>query len=261
MGQRRNESGRLELVILGSGTCAVTLRRSTACYYLRIGETQVLLDIGFGAIRRMLEAGIDHREIDYVFCSHRHPDHVADLGPLLMALRHTPGYQRQKPLTLIGPSGFRQHMECLSELCGDWIIAAKGYDLRIEEMHNETKAFGDWQVTALTMAHSQFTNGYRFQYRDRVLSYSADTGLCDQLISLVQDADLALMECSFPDEQGMEGHLTPTSAGQVAERAACKRLLLTHFYPMMDDIEVTKICARAYHGRIDVTEDLQRIVL
>ena len=221
----------------------------------------MLLDIGFGAIRRMLEAGIDYREIDYVICSHRHPDHVADLGPLLMALRHTPGFQRQKPLTIIGPPGFRYHMKCLSELCGDWIIAAKGYDLHIEEMQNQTKAFDDWQVTGLSMAHSEFTNGYRFQFQQKVFAYSADTGVCDELVSLLRQADLALLECSFPDDQAMEGHLSPTSAGQVAEQAGCKRLLLTHFYPMMDDIDVIKTCAKVYHGQIDMGEDFQKFVL
>jgi len=221
----------------------------------------VLLDIGFGAIRRMVEAGIDYREIDYVFCSHRHPDHVADLGPLLMALRHTPGFQRQKPLTLIGPPGFRRHMDCLSELCGDWIIAAKGYDLRVEEMQNETKIFDNWQVTALSMSHFQFTNGYRFQCQEKTLSYSADTGVCDGLRSLLQGADLALLECSFPDNQSMEGHLTPTSAGLVAEQAGCKRLLLTHFYPMMDDLDVIGTCSQVYNGRIEIAEDLRKVII
>lgn len=48
-----------ELVVLGSGTCAATLERSMASYLLKIKETnrRVLLDIGAGSLRRLLEAG------------------------------------------------------------------------------------------------------------------------------------------------------------------------------------------------------------
>lgn len=251
----------MELIILGSGTCAPTLRRSTASYYLQVERSHLLLDIGFGSIRRMMEAGIDYREIDYVLCSHTHPDHVADLGPLLMALRHTPNFQRQKPLTIIGPPGIRRHIDLLAQAYGSWLIEAKGYDLHIEELQNDTRAFDGWWLTAFSMDHSEYTNGYRIEHQGKVLAYSADTGVCDEVVQLLHQADLALLECSFPDEESMDRHLTPTTAGRVAEKAQCTRLLLTHFYPMMDDLDVVGICRQYYQGFVELAEDLRRYVL
>ena len=247
----------MQLIILGSGTCAPTKHRSCACYYLKIGASQVLLDIGFGAIRRMMEAGVDYRHIDYVLVSHTHLDHVADLGPLLMALEYTPNFIRTKPLTIIGPKGFREYMHHLARIYSPWIVEPTHYELRIIDVHNQRISFGDWQVTAMPMEHSKETNGYRIQQNDKVFAYSGDTGLCEEVVQLLTDADLALLECSFPDDEAVEGHMTPSLAGQVAVLAACKKLVLTHLYPMMDKMDVVGPVSRIYRGPVLIARDLQ----
>jgi len=247
----------VELTILGSGTCAPTKERSCASYFLQIEDVNILLDIGFGAIRRMMEAGIDYRQIDYVLCSHTHLDHVGDLGPLLMALEYTPGFRRQKPLTLIGPKGFQNYMNGLAGLYSTWIVSPTYYEIRIIELQDESRSFGTWHLTARSMSHSKETNGYRVQYKQRTMAYSGDTGFCTNVIRLMKDVDLGLLECSFPDDMPVEGHLTPSLAGQIAERAGVKKVLLTHLYPMMDDIDAEKICEQYYHGDVKKAKDLK----
>jgi len=246
----------MRLTVLGSGTCAVTLRRSCSSYYVNADGMHILFDMGFGALRRMAEAGIDYRDIDVVMASHFHLDHISDLPPFLMALRFTPGYKRRKPLTLIGPKNFTTFLHGCRDLFGDWLLPTDEYELNIHELEEEQLELSNCLITARSTLHTENSNGYRFECNGRTLMYSGDSGPCDALVELATDADLALIECSFPDEEPFEKHLTPVQAAIIAEKARAKHVLLTHFYPMMENINIQAACKSRYSGRISIAEDL-----
>ena len=70
-----------------------------------------------------------------------------------------------------------------------------------------------------------------------------------------------ILECSLPDDRKVEGHLTPSLAGQVARESECKRLLLTHFYPPCDDHDIVKIVKGQYAGEVMLAEDLMKVIV
>jgi ribonuclease BN (tRNA processing enzyme) len=217
------------------------------------------MDIGFGAIRRMLEANIDYRQIDMVIVSHNHPDHVSDLVPLIMALQFTPNFDRTKPLCLYGPRGFSAFMAGLGDLYGKWVLQPDLFQVCIHELDSETISMDGWILKTLPMNHGRVTNGYRFELGDKSVSYSGDTGFCQEVIDLFRDVDLGVLECSFPDNLMVEGHLTPKLAGEIAEKAKCKKLILSHFYPIMENIDSLGICQQYYSGNIEKAYDLMEL--
>jgi ribonuclease BN (tRNA processing enzyme) len=73
------------------------------------------------------------------------------------------------------------------------------------------------------------------------------------------ETDLLVLECSFPDERKVPGHLTPSLAGRIANETRCRRLLLTHLYPECDQVDVLSQCRRTYSGDVLIAEDLLRI--
>jgi ribonuclease BN (tRNA processing enzyme) len=247
----------LKLTILGSGTCVPTPQRSCSGYLLQVDGQNILFDIGFGALRRMAEASLPYQDIDLVFISHTHPDHVADLVPLLMALKYHTEFKRTNKLTVIGPPGFRNFMDDAAVLFGDWIVSPQQYRLVIKEISRRPVRAGEATVRGYAMAHERNAVGYRLEYKDKVFAYSGDTGPCEAVIKLAQNADATLLECSFPDDQGVAGHLTPTEAGEIAKAARCKKLLLTHFYPMMEHVPVEKIVGSIFSGSVERVHDLK----
>ena len=250
----------MQLTILGSGTCAVTRERSCSCYHLDAGGLRILLDIGFGSMRRLAEADIFYNDIDVVICSHLHLDHVGDLAPLMMALHYTPGLQRTRPLTLIGPKIFPEFLQKSRALYGDW-LPDEGFPVNVHALDSEQIALGACSIRAGSMKHTPFSNGYRIEAEGRVFAYSGDTGYCDELVALMRQADLALVECSNPDDQPFEYHLTPSEAGRAAQLAGVKHLVLTHFYPPEDVGERAKAAAQRFCGRITIAQDFQKFTL
>ncbi|RPI00235.1 MAG: MBL fold metallo-hydrolase [Calditrichaeota bacterium] len=249
----------MDITILGSGVCAVTVQRSCSCYCIQVDGLYTLFDIGFGALRRLAEAGIFYGDIDAVLCSHLHLDHIGDLAPLLMSLNYTPTLRRQKPLTLFGPPGFQDFMYRCCDLYGNWLLSPASYSIIIHEMSEKEIRLGSLIIRAMPMKHTKNAIGYRVKTNDAIIAYSGDTALCNSLVELCRDADVAIVECSFPDEQPTEYHLTPREAASAAQQANVRQLILTHFYPPVDENRIISAAAQFFHGNIILAEDLKRI--
>ncbi len=78
-------------------------------------------------------------------------------------------------------------------------------------------------------------------------------------MALAQGADLLILEAANPTK--IPGHLTPAEAGRLAARAGVRRLLLTHFYPPSDEVDVVALAAREFSGEVLRAEDGLRIDL
>ncbi len=78
----------------------------------------------------------------------------------------------------------------------------------------------------------------------KVFVYLADTGLCANAQKLAKDSDLLVAEATFSkdmEEKAMQyKHLTAGQAGQIANMANAKKLVITHFsqrYKSLEDLE------------------------
>ena len=248
---------RLEACVIGSGTGIPNPRRRPPALVVRIKGHFLLFDCGAGTIWSLAEAGMDYRDLDSLWFTHFHPDHTAGLVPLLFAAR-SPVYGREKPLLIGGATGLKDFFRRLHGVYGSWIELDPAL-LTFEEIEHSGGAemklpFG--KLSTLPMDHTKESIGYRLETKDGlVLSYSGDTEYCSNIVTLAREANLFFCECSFPDNLKTTGHLTPEWAGRVAQEAACKCLVLTHLYPVCDEIDVVSACRKEYSGEIVLAED------
>ena len=248
----------MHVTILGSGTAIPSLRRGSPGLLVEVAGQSLLFDGGAGTLPRLLKAGVTVLELDRVFYTHLHPDHTGDLVPLLFALRN-PAWQRTKPLYLTGPRGFRAYYESLVGVYGDW-IAAKTYELVLDEVVKEATEGEGFRVIPWEVVHIKHSLCYRVESAEgRSIVFSGDTTFCDAIIDAARGADLLVLECSAPDEEPMKNHLTPTQAGEIAALAGCRRLVLTHFYPICDEYDIVTPCRKVFGGELILAEDLMRL--
>jgi ribonuclease BN (tRNA processing enzyme) len=246
-----------ELIILGSGTGIPSLRRGSPSLLLISDSSIVLIDSGSGALRRMLEAGITYRDVDLLLYTHIHPDHVSDLVPILFACKYA-DLPREKDLLCIGGPGFESYFEKVKKTYGSW-IDPQSYHLKVHETSPRPFLFRDLKIFSKPMAHIPESVGYRIEFKDRKsMALSGDTDYCQNIIDLAFEVNLLVLECSFPDEKKVEGHLTPSLAGRIALESGCKKLLLTHLYPVCDQFDVLKECRQVFKGETVLADDLMR---
>ncbi|HEX5700877.1 MAG TPA: MBL fold metallo-hydrolase, partial [Rubrobacter sp.] len=85
--------------------------------------------------------------------------------------------------------------------------------------------------------------------------YTGDTEYSRSLVGLARGADTLLIECSFPDETPVPGHLSPLGVARIASEAGVRRVVLTHIYPAADELDLVTEVEGGFEGEILVAED------
>ncbi len=235
----------MRVVVLGAGTGVPARDHSPAGVYVQIAHEHVLLDAGAGTLQRLRRAGVTYLDLDRVFLTHYHPDHCLDLVSILFAAR-LPEPARTKPLTIYGPRGLRRLLRAFHRAYPNW-LKPRTYRLNVKEVGEGTLWLPGYTVRTRRMNHYDTgALGYRLEAAGKRVVYSGDTETCQGIVELGEDADVLVLECSVPDRRKVAG---------------CRRLVLTHFYPVFRGYDIRGRVRRAYRGPLTLARDLTSIRL
>ncbi|MAY62940.1 MAG: MBL fold metallo-hydrolase [Rhizobiales bacterium] len=229
---------------------------------LDMADRKIVVDCGLGVARGLVETGMRLSELDLIFITHLHSDHVLELGPLIHTA-WTAGLDR--PVKVYGPVG----------TADVWLhfCASLAYDIetRIDDEgrpdirdlvtvleHGEGPVLseGDLTVSALRVDHPPVTDCFalKFEGGGRTVVFSSDTAYFPPLAAFGRSANLLVHEGLHPE--GLERlvsrtgngarlreHLTAShtfaeDVGRIAADAGVGRLVLHHLVPA-DDPEIT----------------------
>lgn len=256
MGVRR-EVAKVEVTIVGSGTAVPRLSRRQSCVVVRAGGETLVFDLGSGAVRGMVRAGLDPYAVDRVFFTHFHPDHTVDVVPLMFAIKYGAEEEREKPLHLCGPEPFRGFFEKITEVWGEWMLG--DYPTEITALPHRCPAPVEFAGLGLSWApaeHRPESIAYRLDGDDdSAFVYTGDTEYAASVVQLARGAHTLLVECSFPDAMAVPGHLTPSGAATIAREAGVERVVLTHIYPPAEDLDLVEEVKRGFDGEVILAED------
>ncbi len=248
----------MRLTVLGSGTAVPVPDRFPAGYLLEHEDSKVMVDCGPGTLRRLAQAGVSPTELDAVLLTHYHTDHCADLAALLFALR-SPQLVKTKTLRIYGAPGLQRLVEKLTE-AWPW-LEPKGFELELVEWLPGTQQVARFEVTAIPIRHTAQSLGYRLRTPEGVVALSGDADTCEELVELARDADVFVCDTAAPDEAKIDGHLTPGLAADYAQRGGARRLVLTHFYPECDGVDLVAQARARFDGEVLMGRDLMQVEL
>jgi ribonuclease BN (tRNA processing enzyme) len=252
----------MKLRILGSGTSIPHPRRGTSGYACFAGDGRVLLlECGPGSTRRWPSAALDFTTVRTILVTHHHVDHCGDLPAVLFGRNvffdaDDPAAPPRVSLVLAGPVGHARHVRAIEELYGRGVVDAGGA-VSVDELEDgDTRSYGPFRVDARVVHHTEHALGVRVTEGGATLAFSGDSGPCDALVDLCRGADLALLECSYPAAREARRHLNAATAAAVAIEAGVQRLVLTHFYPSCDGVDIEAEVRRAgYAGELSLASD------
>jgi len=105
------------VTLLGTGAPIPRIDRFGPSTLVEVAGQRLLFDVGRGATQRLMQLGIPFRDIDAVFLTHFHSDHVSGLPDLWMTGWLPPPFgRRSKPFEVWGPTGTRKLLEHLGVL-------------------------------------------------------------------------------------------------------------------------------------------------
>jgi ribonuclease BN (tRNA processing enzyme) len=213
---------KLDLLFLGSGNAFAAEGRAFSSFLL---NGRYLFDCGPTLLQQLSKAGVPSSDVEAVFISHFHADHFFGLPSLLLDAKYS---GRTKDLTIVGPPGIEQRTRTLLQIGYPSVADSPKYTRRYVEIGDGAcLQVGDLSLSAARVKHVDELEcfAYRAEMDGRTLVYSGDTTLCDDLLRLVDGADVVVTECSCED---VPVHLGPSGVAEVARRAPGAKVIVTH---------------------------------
>lgn len=224
----------MKITILGSGTILSPAKRNPAGYLIQTKGCNALLDCGPGILKQLSNKDFNVLDLDAVFISHFHLDHCADVFPLLMK-RYLLQSEANKKLKIYGPQNLKFWFDTIALTQGSWLHNTPPTCIG---MHQQEKIWQDLVISCRKNGHLDNSISYSFKDKSKHFFFSSDTDYNEDLLEIASKADLAIMECSYPDEQPKKGHLTPEKLARFIKKAALKKTVVTHIYPENDTADL-----------------------
>ncbi len=280
----------LDVTLLGTGDPVPRVDRFGPSILVEAGPYRLLFDAGRGASQRLTQLEISLGDIDAVFITHFHSDHLSGLPDIWLTGWLPPPFgRRDQPLRVIGPDGLTGILEGLRQAFDpdiqirlvDEQLPLRGIEFDISEYSADGVVFDEEGVTVAAFAvdHGQYIKpsyGYRVDYAGRSVVLSGDTRFDENLIEAAQGADVVIHEVAAAREEMLafderiqlilDHHTTPEEAGIVFDRISPKLAIYSHLTllssPDSPEVTVEELIQRTrtnYAGRLLVGEDLMRL--
>jgi ribonuclease BN (tRNA processing enzyme) len=252
----------MKVTILGSGTILASVNRTTPAYLLEIDDKKFLIDTGPDILHQLARNVTKITDINGIFYTHFHTDHIDGLMPFLVSLYVTGMFKKLfkqqetvSSLVLHGPLQFNAFFDNLQTLHGNFLSDFLANMPRREFGDGDVSEVDGLQIFVKHVEHTDNSIGYRFTHNKKTVVFSGDSGFCDGLISLVRNADVAIFECATPSAYEMPDHLSPRKCGQIATQANVKKLILSHIYPQTESFQLLDECKKYFSGEVNIGFD------
>jgi ribonuclease Z len=149
----------LSVTFLGTGGSVPSARRSTASVLVARGGERLLFDCGEGTQRQM-QRSLGLVQLDEIYLTHFHADHVLGLPGLLKTYDLT---DREVPLVIHGPAGLKDLFAVMKPLVG-----RLGFGVELVELApGEAVGHDGYEVRSFEGAHSVRASGYALVEEER----------------------------------------------------------------------------------------------
>jgi ribonuclease BN (tRNA processing enzyme) len=248
----------MKIHFLGTNGWYNTATGETPCVLIDAKEAYVILDAG-NAFRKLDQHITRTDKPIYLFLSHFHLDHTYGFHTM-------PKMKWPQGMTVIGQEGSKKFLNVLINTPWTCPMDKLNTQITIEEVkpgaHKVPVPF-----ECAFLVHADPCLGFRITLEGKVITYLTDTGVCDALVPLAQNADLLITECAWRVQNQYPGwpHLAPEDAAMVAKQADAKQLALMHFdahgYPAMADRDDAEARAKVIFPKAHAMHDNDTISL
>ncbi len=282
----------MRITLLGTGGPRPDPARQGPATLVEASGLRLLFDAGRGVATQLALCGVQTGDLDGVFITHHHFDHIGGLGDLLMASWNS---GRREPLTVVGPLGTAEIITALFDqvyardigfrIAEEWSL---GHPLEppqtaieVREMLNGTIDLTHGvRVEVGRVEHGSealelpiewwSTVGYRVEAEGKAVTISGDAVAGASLGQLASGADVLVM-CAYLSQDEIttdaDRFLTEQilagapQAAAIATAAGAKRLVLTHIREK-SEVAIAAMrdhVAATFEGEVIIGDDLLAI--
>jgi len=260
-------SDEMRVTLLGTGTPFPNAERFGSAILVEVADKKLLFDCGRGVVIRLTQAGATPKEIDGLFLTHLHSDHIVGIPDFWLT-----GWflGRNKPLPIWGPQGTSNMAKHLVQAFAFDIhiresapdpVPGKGVEIDAKEIEQgEIYNDGSARVSAFLVDHGTVKPafGYRIDSASHSVVISGDTKFCQNLVNFAKGADCLIHSAWSADSK----NTTPPSKRSIASAEDAGRVFaivkpkLGVVYHYKDEDGLEDAVRKEYNGPFVVAKDL-----
>jgi len=243
----------IKVTLLGTGSPRPSVDRFGPAVLVEVGGKTLLFDAGRGVVQRLQEMEVRISDIQQIFLTHLHSDHISAVDDIWLT-----GwiYQRPQVLNVYGPRGTVSYIDHLKQAYSYDVQLRNQYsgldlksgllapqDIKPGVIYSEDGV----KVTAFLVNHKPVdpAYGYRIDFGERSVVISGDTSFSQSLIDHSKDVDLLVHEIM---------------AAKVLNEVKPKVAVMTHVILVgVSEQQVKNQIEKQYDGRLYMGEDLMGI--
>ncbi|MFA8436980.1 MAG: guanitoxin biosynthesis MBL fold metallo-hydrolase GntH [Marinifilaceae bacterium] len=294
-GSENLDDAEMRITCIGSGNPPVRMGQAATGWLVELGNGEkFIFDCGGGTIQNLWSLGIPMAELNKLFITHLHLDHVGGIFPLFDAM----GWGRNVPLQVWGPSGHTKKMGveafCKNiEQASAWhitskkgIASPKGMSIKAHEFDyskftSETPELlvynkNSVKIYSFPVVHLlEGSVGYRLEYKGLSFAFTGDSQPTTFEAKHSSNVDVFVHELfidgeTFARKNNMplqlansiveQAHTSAGSLGKVFDLAKPQLGVGTHFFTNDDTIDpAMKLLRTTYNGPVVISQDLMVI--
>ena len=259
----------MKLTVIGSGGAIINKKRKEPSFLLETQSKKLLFDCGCGSMTGLADLNFDINNLDHLFITHAHADHLGELifvfQSIIAQAAYFPNQARKKPLYLHGYKGFQKDVSQLMKIMNPEY--RDFYPLTFYEYEGETREVDNLVIKSASVQHvpQYFPSvAFRLESEGKTFVYSGDCGFNENIIKLAQGANMLIIDSSVPPQAFQKhgaypNHLSPFEIGQIAEKAKPQQVVLYHLYDLSTDEEIITEIRKNYQGKVIIPQDNQQI--
>jgi len=260
----------MRVTLLGTGTPFPNAERFGSAILVEVAGKKFLFDCGRGGVIRLTQAGVSPKDIDGLFLTHLHSDHVVGIPDLWLS-----GWflGRDRPLPMWGPVGTHNMAEHLAQ--------AFAFDIRIRQAAPDPLPGKDVEIDAKEVEQGEIYNdsstrvsaflvdhgtvkpafGYRVDSAGHSVVISGDTKFCQNLVDFAKGADCLIHAAWSADHKNS----MPPSKRSIASAEDAGRIFaivkpkLGVVYHYKDEEGLWDAVRKEYQGPLVIGKDLMTI--
>ncbi len=277
----------MRIIALGTGMPNQTPNNKAASFMVELGNGEIFLfDLGTGSTDNLSGLQADYANLDKVFATHLHTDHIGDLATLWIG-----GWVagRYTPMHVYGPSGTTPALGTASMVEGitkawAWDVAGRSGVLpdaggkiiahefdykKTAVVYNENGV----KVTSFPAIHViDGAVSYRLEWEGLSFVFGGDSYPNKWYLKEAKGVDVAVHECFFTPEQWMKIagfpyknayfvtsmiHTPPEAFGKVMDSIKPRMAVAYHYWNHRDiEFEIHAGVRKTYDGPLTMANDL-----